>query len=125
MQPSQTPTPAVIELFPVGPRSPLVEEVAALLKLLADPTRLAIMRLLAHREHCVCDLEQALGISQSMTSHHIGVLRRAGLVLQRRERRDARWVYYRLNTDAVDRLKERVCGFLDPSGFDPTPAHCE
>jgi hypothetical protein len=53
------------------------------------------------------------------------VLRRAGLLLQRREERDQRWVYYRLNHEAVERLKEEFNGLLDLSRFDPTPARCD
>jgi DNA-binding transcriptional ArsR family regulator len=96
-----------------------------LLKVLADPTRLRIIGLLAQRELCVCNLEDLLGISQSMTSHHIGILRRAHLVLQRREERDARWAYYRLNTEAIEQLKAAFTNLLDLSNFDPTPARCD
>ncbi len=106
-------------------REPRLGELPQLLKVLAEPTRLCIAGYLAQRELCVCDLEDLLGVSQSMTSHHLGVLRRAGLVLQRREERDTRWVYYRLNPQAVDRLKEQFDGLLDLSRFDATPARCD
>jgi DNA-binding transcriptional ArsR family regulator len=59
-----------------------------------------------------------------MTSHHIGVLRRAGLLLQRREERDARWAYYPLHPEAVEHLKESFGTILDLSHFDATPASC-
>jgi len=114
-----------IDLVTVAARPVRVGELPALLKALADPTRLRIIGYLAQRERCVCDLEALLGVSQSMTSHHIGVLRRAGLLLQRREERDTRWVYYRLAPEAVARVKEQFNGLLDLSGFDPTPAHCD
>jgi ArsR family transcriptional regulator len=113
-----------IPLAPAAARQPQLEQLPELLKVLADPTRLRIVGLLAQRELCVCDLEDLLGISQSMTSHHIGVLRRAHLLLQRREDRDARWVYYRLNPEAIEHLKDTFNGFLDLSDFDPTPASC-
>jgi DNA-binding transcriptional ArsR family regulator len=112
-------------LTPVAARQPQLGRLPELLKVLADPTRLRIAGLLAQRELCVCDLEELLGISQSMTSHHIGVLRRAGLLVQRREDRDARWAYYRLNPEAIEHLKAAFNDLLDLSGFDPTPAHCE
>jgi ArsR family transcriptional regulator len=96
-----------------------------LLKALADPTRLRIAGLLAQRELCVCDLETLLGISQSMTSHHLGVLRRAGLVVQRREERDARWAYYRVHPDTVAALTGGLAALLDLSSFDATPARCD
>lgn len=47
---------------------------------LADPTRLAIIELLGRRDHCVCHLVEVLGLKQSVISHHIGILRRAGLI---------------------------------------------
>lgn len=121
----QSDRPASIPLTSVPARPPQLGNLPQLLKVLADPTRLCIVGYLAQRELCVCDLEQLLGISQSMTSHHLGVLRRAGFLLQRREQRDIRWVYCRLNPAVVDRLKEQFNGLLDLGGFDPAPAHCE
>jgi ArsR family transcriptional regulator, arsenate/arsenite/antimonite-responsive transcriptional repressor len=113
-----------IPVTTVAVREPQLGRLPQLLKALAEPTRLRIVGYLAQRELCVCDLEDLLGISQSMTSHHLGVLRRAGLLLQRREEHDIRWVYYRLNPEAVEALKDQFNGLLDLSGFDPTPARC-
>ncbi|HLZ73167.1 MAG TPA: metalloregulator ArsR/SmtB family transcription factor [Dehalococcoidia bacterium] len=56
-------------------RQPRLGRLPALLRVQADPTRLRIAGLLAQRELCVCDLEALLGVSQSMASHHLGVLR--------------------------------------------------
>jgi ArsR family transcriptional regulator len=114
-----------IPVTTVAAREPRLGRLPPLLKALADPTRLRIAGYLAQRELCVCDLEELLGISQSMTSHHLGVLRRAGLLLQRREERDTRWVYYRLNAEAVEALKDQFNGLLDLTGFDPDPARCD
>lgn len=111
-------------LTPVSARQPQLGLLPQLLKVLADPTRLQIAGFLAQRELCVCDLEALLGASQSMTSHHLGVLRRAGLVLQRRDGRDSRWVYYRLNPEMVETMRSQFNQLLDLSGFDATPARC-
>lgn len=71
--------------------------IVAVLSALAEPTRLGAMRLLADgSEHCVCELMQTLGATQSRMSRHMQVLRQAGLV---QDRRDAQWVRYRLNPD--------------------------
>ncbi len=79
------------------------------LSALAEPTRLAAIRLIADGdEHCVCELMQALGATQSRMSRHMQVLRQAGLVI---DRRDAQWVRYRLNPDlpaSIVRLLEAV-----------------
>jgi ArsR family transcriptional regulator len=64
-----------------------------LLTALAEPTRLAATRLLWDgREHCVCELVQLLGATQSRMSRHMAALKAAGLVV---DRRDAQWVRYR------------------------------
>ena len=122
---SQLDGPLSLLLTPVAARQPQLGRLPQLLKALADPTRLRIVGLLAQRELCVCDLEQLLGVSQSMTSHHLGVLRRAGLLLQRREERDARWVYYRLNPETTASVREQFSAVLDISHFDDTPARCD
>ncbi len=68
-----------------------------LLSALADPTRLAAIRLLWDgREHCVCELTRDLGATQSRMSRHMAVLKQVGLVI---DRRDAQWVRYRRNPD--------------------------
>ena len=65
----------------------------AILSALAEPTRLNALRMLWDgQEHCVCELTEALAVSQSRMSRHMGVLKEAGLVA---DRRDAQWVRYR------------------------------
>jgi ArsR family transcriptional regulator len=70
---------------------------------LSDPTRLEIVVLLSHGERCVCELQEALAAAQSRLSFHLGVLKDAGVVTDRRE---GRWVYYALNRDALDGMAE-------------------
>jgi len=70
----------------------------AFLKLLAEPNRLRIVMLLASGEQCVCDIETALGIPQNLVSHHLSVLKRAGLLVARRE---GTWVYYRVEPQTL------------------------
>ena len=65
---------------------------------MADPFRLAILQLLREGELCVCEIVAALDRRQSSTSHHLSVLREAGLV---RERKDGKWSYYRISDGAV------------------------
>jgi ArsR family transcriptional regulator len=79
-----------------------VEE-AVLFKALADPHRLTILATLARAEDevCVCDFTSALPLNQPTVSHHLKILRDAGLVTW--ERRGT-WVYYRLAADARTRI---------------------
>jgi len=77
------------------------EQVAPLLKALADPVRLRLMSLVASHpggEACVCDLNEAFDLSQPTISHHLKVLHEAGLLA--REKRGV-WVYYRARTEAL------------------------
>ncbi len=54
-------------------------------KALSEPTRLRILRLLIDQPHCVCEMEEALGLPQPLLSRHLAFLRHAGLVEGRRE----------------------------------------
>src|SRR5712692_8936358 len=64
-----------------------------LFKALADSTRLRILGLLLTGEVCVCHIHESLRISQPKASRHLAYLRKAGLVLARR---DGLWMHYRL-----------------------------
>jgi len=80
------------------------EQVAPLLKALAEPVRLRLMSLVACHaggEACVCDLTGAFDLSQPTISHHLKVLHEAGLL--DREKRGV-WVYYRARTEALASL---------------------
>jgi ArsR family transcriptional regulator, arsenate/arsenite/antimonite-responsive transcriptional repressor len=80
------------------------EQVAPLLKALADPVRLRLMSLIASYEGgeaCVCDLNDAFDLSQPTISHHLKVLHEAGLV--DRDKRGV-WVYYRARPQALAAL---------------------
>ncbi|HSW29338.1 MAG TPA: metalloregulator ArsR/SmtB family transcription factor [Longimicrobiales bacterium] len=72
---------------------------------LADENRLRILEVLREGEHCVCELQSSLALAQSLLSHHLRALREAGLV---RDRRDGRWVYYRLAPEALLRVEETM-----------------
>jgi len=65
---------------------------------LADPTRLRIAILMCDCELCVCDLTEILSLPQPTVSRHMSNLKVAGLV---EDRRDGRWVYYRLTDTPV------------------------
>jgi len=80
------------------------EQVAPLLKALADPVRLRLMSLVASHpggEACVCDLSDAFDLSQPTISHHLKVLHESGLL--DREKRGV-WVYYRARAQALASL---------------------
>ena len=102
--PLLTPVETVACCAPLS-REPLskqqADQVAPLLKALADPVRLRLLSLVACHEGgeaCVCDLNEAFDLSQPTISHHLKVLYENGLL--GREKRGV-WVYYRARTDAL------------------------
>ena len=74
----------------------------AALKAAADPLRWRILNALAEEELCVCHLSEDLGVPQPLVSHHLRVLRDAGLVESEKWRY---WTYYRLNPATLGRLR--------------------
>jgi ArsR family transcriptional regulator, arsenate/arsenite/antimonite-responsive transcriptional repressor len=81
------------------------------LQLLAHPIRLHILDLLLAREGevCVCDLDTALPVKQPTISHHLKILRAAGLVDVARH---GLWAYYTVRREALAALRERIAGRL-------------
>jgi ArsR family transcriptional regulator, arsenate/arsenite/antimonite-responsive transcriptional repressor len=77
------------------------DQIAPLLKALADPVRLRLISLVASHpggEACVCDLNDAFDLSQPTISHHLKVLHDAGLL--DREKRGV-WAYYRIRIETL------------------------
>ena len=106
-----TPVQAVACCPPLA-RAPMsavqAEQVAPMLKALADPVRLRLLSLIASRdggEACVCDLNDAFALSQPTISHHLKVLYEAGIIS--RDKRGV-WVYYRSRADALSALSALI-----------------
>ncbi len=79
-----------------------MEELAAVFKALSDETRLRIVKILEKGELCVCDIVAALDIVQPKASFHLGVLREAGFI---KDRKQGKWIHYSLNeTDLFRRM---------------------
>lgn len=72
---------------------------------LADPTRLAIVRELAHGARCVCDLREQVPVAANLLSYHLKVLRDAGLVTASRQ---GRWISYALDADGLAQLRLEI-----------------
>lgn len=72
---------------------------------LSDETRLRVVELLVGGERCVCELQSAVGATQSRLSFHLKVLREAGLV---NDRRAGRWVHYSLRPEVLEEIGEYV-----------------
>jgi ArsR family transcriptional regulator, arsenate/arsenite/antimonite-responsive transcriptional repressor len=84
------------------------EQLARLLKALADPTRLRLLSMVAAHESgeaCICDLTDPVGLSQGTVSHHMKVLVEAGILT--REQR-GKWAYYALVTNTLSSLAASI-----------------
>jgi len=77
------------------------DEEVEIFRAIADPCRLRILKLLREGEFCVCEIMTALDRPQSSTSHHLSILKSAGLI---KERREGKWSLYRLSDGAVIEL---------------------
>lgn len=83
-------------------------DMAPVLAALGDPVRLRIVSMLAAAPNgaaCGCDLEEPLGLAQPTVSHHLKILREAGLVVGERE---GRWVFYRVVPERLEELREAL-----------------
>jgi len=106
------------------------QRLLSVFRALADPTRLAILELLKQRTHCNCEMGGELGLPANLVSHHLKVLREAGLVRATRHSTDARWIHYSLDTEALALAAAGIAAFLDvsrlqPQDLIPCPVGCD
>ena len=78
-----------------------LRELEALFAALGDATRLRILKIIADEELCSCEVQAALGLTQPTTSHHLGILERAGILSSRR---NGKWVFYKIANSQVKNL---------------------
>lgn len=91
----------------------LVGQTALLLKIIAEENRLKILCVLKMGPQCVCDIWEDLGIAQNLASHHLKVLKEAGLIDSRKE---GLKVIYSINTKGMKRLQKDLQHFLQSYG---------
>ena len=77
-----------------------MQDLIKAMKALSDETRLRIMKVLLERECCVCEIMQALDISQSRASRNLGILQDAGFL---KARRDGAWMIYSVDWGTANR----------------------
>jgi len=68
-----------------------LEDLLEIFKTLSDETRLRILKILEHGELCVCDIVAALDLIQPKVSFHLGVMKEAKLI---KDRRQGKWIHY-------------------------------
>lgn len=97
---------------------------AKTMKVLSEPNRLLLLEMLIRGVQCNCDLGERLGMAPNLVSHHLGVLREAGLVRAEHDPLDARWIYYSIEPSALSDLRETLARFLDADRIQPRLSTC-
>jgi ArsR family transcriptional regulator len=86
-----------------------LRDLVKVFKALSDETRIRLLKLLQQRELCVCELMQALDMTQSRVSRNLGILKDAGLV---EDRRNGLWVHYSLNEKSFNKYADLLLKLL-------------
>ena len=94
------------------PMEETMQDLIKVMKALSDETRLRILRVLLEQECCVCEVMQALDISQSRASRNLGILQDAGFL---RARRDGLWIVYSVDWESANRYAASLAKLLKDS----------
>ncbi len=94
------------------------------LKVICEPNRLLLLEKIIDGVQCNCELGDALQLAPNLISHHLSVLREAGLIDAERDPIDARWVYYSINPKAMEELRLLFGDFFDPGRIQPRRLTC-
>ncbi|MDW7674414.1 MAG: metalloregulator ArsR/SmtB family transcription factor [Bacillota bacterium] len=90
-----------------------MKRMAEQFKALSDETRLKILSLLTEQDLCVCEIIDALNMTQSAVSHHLKILKNAGFV---EDRREGKWIFYQLTVASLQTLGDNlVAQFIRPA----------
>lgn len=94
------------------------------LKIICEPNRLLLLEKIIEGVQCNCELGEALQLAPNLISHHLSVLREAGLIVAERDPVDNRWVYYSINPIMMDDFKAFFVEFFDKDRIQPRGAAC-
>ena len=89
-----------------------MQELIKALKALSDETRLRIIKILLEKECCVCEVMQALDISQTRASRNLGILQNAGFL---KTRRDGPWTVYSIDRETANQHAGSLARLLEES----------
>jgi ArsR family transcriptional regulator len=94
------------------------------LKVICEPNRLLLLEKIIEGVQCNCELGGALQMAPNLISHHLSVLREAGLIEAERDPIDARWVYYSINPKAMEELRALFGDFFDTNRIQARRLSC-
>lgn len=94
------------------------------LKVICEPNRLLLLEKIVEGVQCNCELGDALQMAPNLISHHLSVLREAGLIEAERDPVDSRWVYYSINAKAITKLGSLFGDFFNTDRIQPRRLTC-
>lgn len=94
-----------------------LRKLSNLLKIISEPNRLRILESIFMGVQCNCELGSELDIAPNLISHHLSVLRDAGIIDTERDPHDARWIYYSINPKKLEEIRSILNLFFDPNRF--------
>ncbi len=86
-----------------------IQRTAELLRIIAEPNRLKILCVLKEGKQCVCNIQKNIRLPQNLTSHHLKVLKNAGLV---KSQKQGLKIIYSLNKTAIKKFNSLIANFL-------------
>ena len=99
-------------------------ELGRWLKVISEPNRLLLLEKIIQGVQCNCELGDALQMAPNLISHHLSVLREAGLIEAERDPVDGRWVYYSININTMEELRTLIGDFFDTNRIQPRRFTC-
>ena len=100
------------------------KQIAFCLKAMSDPTRIKLLDLIRKGTQCNCEFCDSLSLQPNLISHHLRILKKAGLVTVEKDPLDSRWIYYSINRETFKELREVLVNFLDPASIQPRASTC-
>lgn len=101
-----------------------LSELIKWLKVIGEPKRLMLLEKIIDGVQCNCELGSSLQMAANLTSHHLSVLRESGLVDSERDPVDGRWIYYSINLQAMQEMKNALNSFFDERRIQPRKLTC-
>lgn len=101
-----------------------LSELIKWLKVLGEPKRLMLLEKIIDGVQCNCELGNSLQMAANLTSHHLSVLRESGLVDSERDPVDGRWIYYSINLQSMQEMKNALNSFFDEKRIQPRKLTC-
>lgn len=101
-----------------------INQVTSCMKALGDPTRMRLLNLIRKGTQCNCEFCDSLGLQPNLISHHLRILKNAGLVRIEKDPLDSRWIYYSINEETFQELRKFFNEFLNPDSIQPRASTC-